>query len=944
LKQGPEEWARIGIGVDSWQAYPFGSVLGEPLPAPAYFIYSAGAKLDVIVAVPQEDLQSNTYFDISAPVPLQYIENGEIEYEGYISLPVEEYFEIAPIWESDINGFPFYGGEPTTPWNGFSAQDGPRAYKIRYFEQTREGHDMQARIEFRGASAIVTSTINGVYPIDQYSLNVYLDQLSEFDYTVNHTCAIDLNGLPVGTPNANLVDEDYWSFNGGFIHVTTSPTGQLKQTGFDVFLGPPREYLYQVQLREFHPVTPHNSVPYSGSQPIRYKTGVNPLGDYESEVEIASPDLTVEVTQRDAYGDYIRNGAVFFEFTDRNIGDAQLYLDDPAWATSPESNRDWRLLISGTPYVVGSLKQKNPYLVHNINDDFYELIDGQYVGLPFYEISQTNADKPFKLKYIGQPFSFLGYRYVRIPVTIISEDYFEGWARLKIDSKTFEIPIDNNTTILEFDLLKPKKREPAEQARDTTWPLNSDAQWESTFGVGKFQNMSIEVFMLSVERKVRPTQMILTIKDHARFYPLSAFEHWVSYNNTHQAKRFLWTDVDGKIGFEKPDMLRVPPGVTGYSWLTIDQVMPTDPWFEVQLAPNNSFPDQYHNRNRDAIFLGGNGSIAKGTGEDLQWIDTLGLNILQVQAIEAQSLWDSVEGYPLIGNPFDRDEYSDAEDDFEKRAMPVRVRKHLRWRAWGQAQDGMGGKKVKIIDPDDNSEITEATVNGVYGWFYTGSVRTPKDYRILLDIDNPLSVLIPKSVPRYWHRVGFVETDILEKVAANTHDASRNHILSAYSAAGGFEFHRRDRDRNDSIGLIYGGIKDMSLAWVRASQEIGFAIVKDNGRAVYLFTRGGETESLREMNITTGAQKITHAVCPTTERIVVGCYHPEWQKWKFFVRHARSDEAFTQIGELPVTGDYSDGSLVFAQTPHWHLSFTYIDGNVQRIKRSYDCGETWENY
>jgi hypothetical protein len=98
------------------------------------------------------------------------------------------------------------------------------------------------------------------------------------------------------------------------------------------------------------------------------------------------------------------------------------------------------------------------------------------------------------------------------------------------------------------------------------------------------------------------------------------------------------------------------------------------------------------------------------------------------------------------------------------------------------------------------------------------------------------------------------------------------------------------------------------------------------------------------MNITTGAQKITHAVCPTTERIVVGCYHPEWEKWKFFVRHARSDEAFTQIGELPVTGDYSDGSLVFAQTPHWHLSFTYIDGNLQRIKRSYDCGETWENY
>jgi hypothetical protein len=62
------------------------------------------------------------------------------------------------------------------------------------------------------------------------------------------------------------------------------------------------------------------------------------------------------------------------------------------------------------------------------------------------------------------------------------------------------------------------------------------------------------------------------------------------------------------------------------------------------------------------------------------------------------------------------------------------------------------------------------------------------------------------------------------------------------------------------------------------------------------------------------------------------------------LRHARNDDAFTQIGELPVTGDYSDGSLVFAKTPHWHLSFTYIDGNLQRIKRSYDCGATWENY
>jgi hypothetical protein len=933
-------WALIEFGASGWQANPYsGGVIPPPAPGPAYLNFGCGALIDTVTTY-ADDTDFEDQFFVLPPVPTPLLRNGSCSYSGSMSIEVEEWFEVIAHVPRNSDGFPLYGGSPGSPWAGFAVPDGPKSYKIRYFECTKEGGAIEAQISFPGAAASVAGTIADVYPLDTYRVHVVIDQTVEGMYSVTHSGTITMNGVPCGSPNSEFIDSDTWNFDGGFLLISSPEPGGLKQLGCEVGLGPPREYWVSAQLRQFEE-------PYDSEQEIRIKTGFDQVDAFFDVIRTADPNVTEQVTQRDAAGFYVRNFSRFHSFFDIQIGGCSMYLENPNAEPGREDYQDWRILVSGVPFDICDLRQKNPFELAQINDASWDLNGGTASNTsPYAGVRQDDVSAPIVLTYTGDPVSFLGYRYVRVPV-VISGGSVAGLARLRTAGKVFEAEFTHVSTFIEFDLLAPLDREPAVQTQETTWPLGSDADWQSTFGVGDYgAELVLEVDLGSTAPEISFSALNLVIKDRCEWNALSAFSHWQQFSDTHHAKRFIWTDVDGKLGLELQDMMRTSGGTPAYTWLTVYDMLPVEDWYEIT-AVNEDFPDDYHDPTGDAIWLGGNGAVATGTGSELQWEEFLARDLEEGFRLRAQSLWDEVEGYPLIGNCWDGADYPGAGDSFATKAMPVRVRKYLRWRAWGQAQDEMTGETIRIIDPDDESEAASGPV-AADGSFYVGDVRTPKDYRILLDIDEPVHRLVPVSKARYWHRAGFAgsgETGLM--AAASAYDASRSHVYSAWGVPGGIEIHRRKRRLNNSLSYPYEPILDLSFSWSYASKALWLAIVRGNGDCVLWAAPAGEAtfgSRGEPVLIASGAQRCTHAICPRTGMIVVGVWHPDWGEWRFFARFERTGEPFEAMGTLPVSGNSSDGSLVFGGGSNWHLSFTYFDGTGQKLKRSQDCGATWLDY
>lgn len=132
---------------------------------------------------------------------------------------------------------------------------------------------------------------------------------------------------------------------------------------------------------------------------------------------------------------------------------------------------------------------------------------------------------------------------------------------------------------------------------------------------------------------------------------------------------------DGKAVIDAPALTHIPG--TGWSDFTLTDLISTINLFSGWTATAAaSFPDTYHTNDLPASLAWGSGAVFRSGA----WSYGVDLDATATLTVYAQDLFDEVQGYPGIGNPWDGSGYPSPGSDT---SLPLNVTKFLRGRGYG---------------------------------------------------------------------------------------------------------------------------------------------------------------------------------------------------------------------------------------------------------------------
>lgn len=489
----------------------------------------------------------------------------------------------------------------------------------------------------------------------------------EWDYH-KHSIASGVSG---SGSNASV------SISGNTISVTTEPSGT--GTGEATFGGrPPLGFELEGVLRS-------DAGAYTGGGTVRVK---RQAGEDYGEVSAGTGSYSMSKTQLEYTAAY-RFGSGSFTGTTVSEQTSPIYH----WLVPPtgENSNQWRLLIRGAYYDVGTIVQAETVA-----------IDG---GFSFGDTGTTRTFMPAK--------SFAGYRYV-----LVQTDKASSPVRLSIGVKEWTVTTTAAGLAI-FDLCAPHNLATDTDARDSRWPTPTDVDTVGgdgcMWGVANVSSLDLQADT-GVTCTV-PANGVKLSRDtwsdpagHSLLNIATPHLYWVASGAANTYKRpFMRGDTDGRRSLDEADYTRVVGVPIIMTPETIEELLDAvnasdsgvvrNPGWTctidagIDVADGSAGTDwdpNLLNRNRYASWVEG-GGIAYVAGE---WRYPLDRDVSSAQTLVAQVLCDKVKIYPMCGDVFGlrtgADRWAYGATSEAGRAV-IRGGRYMRAAAWGLVLDTSGG-------------------------------------------------------------------------------------------------------------------------------------------------------------------------------------------------------------------------------------------------------------
>lgn len=603
------------------------------------------------------------------------------------TLPVRERCTIGDLIEVDPSSVTTIDGTDFPTFNGLAAQgDGPPASYCTFTEEPTGSLVLQ--ISAGGLSLTQTVSSTGLAWSYQVFREVYV---AELNHATSANVAGQMNGYPLAGDltyggGVFLVDEAGGQTVNAPDTTDPSPHGYLLRSSTQV----PLEYDLNARLRSF-------ADPFPGGGTLHWlatASGYQPL----------SGSSVSAITKQRNYQAYCEIDNVLQNSTAATeTGWMRVYATNTG-----DDSRDWRCAIHGKPFYSFTLSQDANTAVAS---------GGVYTTTTSFTPSVQNWE---------------GYRYLRFTADQSGTLTITNSAG---DSKAFgwTVAIPGTAQTITLDLCSPTTWSveplPAVDSRTGRWPLvnpstgptghpdegSTIAAANKGVYAGIFWAASCQASGFSGTLHLGALSLIRNQNSFATFLPkfLPDYYGWKdSAAKTYYLAPFLTLESDGKLVADWPAGLHILPlsGSKSFSQYQLTDLIgfinSSPGWHAI--AATSFPPDGYHNNSLLAWTAFGSGAVYRSglwtEGVDVS-VGSSGINIY------AQTLFDQVQGYPLIGNAWEAADYSGPP------GLPINVTKHWRGQAAGLVlnTDGtpLAGAQIKTLNPSPTGSGT-ADSQGAY--------------------------------------------------------------------------------------------------------------------------------------------------------------------------------------------------------------------------------------
>lgn len=736
IAQNPDGTALLALagGNPGITPGPKGGVPGNTLFTGAYASVTSTDLFNAPDAVILALDQNATYGATLSPGPTVQTVSGSTNGTHSIQVSAQEWCLIrTPALEFEslaqgviLGGQQFPDYEAMFSSGGAGIADGVPQVSCQFLETLVPGSQVTVTAEVNGTTATCNYTVpappsGSLPPVITY-LSLNFDESVVDGTTVNAaesanlSANLDLNQVPV---------TDSWtaSGSGGSVSFTSSistqaacSAGAQGYAALSFAKAPDTQYQISGRIRSFQDAGPSIAVDYwsgfDGDGNPRF-TGLpaNLQATVAQPYSNPSLPLTNPMMGSSTSG-FLTGVAAYNVGTDVNsnftipevnqLVPMRAWLDRTSLSGSGDDLRDWRVQWRGKPFPSFTLSQA-PNLV----------VATGSVTVP------GGGASPISLAVTN----WQGYRYLAFtadqPGTFRVTNPFGGWKDF-----TFAVATPGTSQTVTVDLCSPSGWDflsglPNVDARQSSYPdeNQSDPLLRGAYW-GIFMVASLTLTSLSPSAPLNCGPLSLTGNSASatflpKFLPTSP---GTSDGINFQPFAFLMSDE--RLCIDAPAMAQSPYPTGPISYFSISDLIATlngvPGW---HAAAASSFPDpQWNNNNGYAAWAFGSGAVH----ENGSWTDGVDVGLGLGIQITAQALFDDVQGYPGIGDPFNQTGYPASN---ESSAFPVWFSKSIRGRNNGfcfkpSGEPATGGL---VITTDLTKQIPSGTgTAGANAYYVTG--------------------------------------------------------------------------------------------------------------------------------------------------------------------------------------------------------------------------------
>lgn len=751
-----------------------------------------------------------------------------------ISADVEECYEVDVLFPDlvDADGYPIFGGA--------ALKDGPIGRKVRYFERLRVGGTVTATITCGSLTATATSVVtSGTVRAAAYNLEMEVDGEVQ-----NQTETYSISGGSVDGGWGASTYSHSETVGGGTAAISIGAASEVVTAALTL-TAPIGSDPFAVNVANGEAAA--SAVRASGYEVSGRALRWTDTYDGQLTAHVKTTATTGEDVVSNSSGQWsgysVTHRVWSASSTLMGIGQptdsggvpatsCRIYLTGASLTARGEDARDWRLYIAGKPYRALTVNHA---------------ATSSLASLP------VNAE---------------GYRYIRVQHRSVGAAN-QAWT-LGIGGKSWNLTTgaDGVTVTSLVDLCNPDSETQQTDGKQSRYPLDApggnpvdSAYW----GVSVIGSV---VYTKPPEVEVISRELFRESGNaHLSWVPALTpwLDAWTSPTDTTRHKPHGWSEVDGRIA-DIPAAFFVDVSGPGdyYSHQTIEQSRSRlDSFGGWTASLYGSWPDSYHNGDRDAWYLGGGGHVWRGYPGGA-WQSEIDRTVSGSTDVWAQALWDEVEGYPGIGDAWERTDYPSPSDSAAVKRLPVRFSKILRGQGWGivLGPDGVSvasGDTVNLRRSSDNADRGSDTTDS-RGSYKTGSPYGQGEVTHYVEVGD-VDTAGFSAHNRMRHR--WVIADNPTGGQMSLHIANDNRIYRAYVKDGTVRFGFADRllswtDRDTGTGAD----------WVNVRLDrncVAHLVYEDGGEVKLTSSYDDGTTWLMPTTIATG-KKPTIVIGPDNKR------------------------------------------------------------------------------
>lgn len=720
----------------------------------------------------------------------------------------------------------------------------------------------------------------------------------------------------------------------GLVAEANIPKGAGQHTAvLDASVCPPREYRMHARLRSMHQ-------PYPGELKAMLKATAAPPVEW-----LLNPETDQRVSQARWSAVARFNGATQPSGGADDWVPVSLWLQNAALSLAGEDVRDWRCLASGKQFDAFEATHASSFSVDSGDEPT------AWVGEPGMTVSgaagavRMVTTGPASAARSFDPHSnWEGYRFLRVRLRSVGA---AGVAcALEVGSKRWNLTTGANGGFVDvdLDLCVPHNKSEVSDDQTTRHPLDGPdgaPLWDGPYwGLNRVSSLTfridaaatIEIDSIRLVREQPPT-----VTACPSFGPW--LHAWTSPSDTTFRNAGVWLNSDGRVS-DLADLARVVPlsGPATHPTYTLADLGAFAEMISGWTWTNVSDPlDGFHSVARFAYWLYGAGALRNHI--DGTWQPSFDLSAAEPLRLPAQSLYDSVEGYPLIGNAWGGTSYPIV--GLDDVALPMAWNKVLRAQAWGlalrsDAPEPLPGATVKVFEELDPGTERGSGISDAWGQFLTGLPGPRGNRQVRIELQSGASPFpsITRQFQNRFRRRAVLRAGALGR-AWHLTKARDGTLFAAGVAGGSVEIWRFDfRGSDASFSLPLAEVTQAQLACHPRGRLVLLAV--SAGAAVRLVSES-RAESWSMPTTISPAENAALAI-DDLNAIEYYAVHSGTQ-WVLWRKHHPNAEP-SLVGPI-VAASTANAGLEVSPDPSRRLVFVYDFGGVRRRLVSFNQGLTW---